>query len=90
MRFTDHDGLSFFVLEALSRGKQVIYRNNFPFCLHAKTEDELVHHLEGIYEMYKQHKDISNLEGARFVRENYNKEKVLNSLVKKLKSVYAN
>jgi hypothetical protein len=42
IRPTVHDGLSQMVLEALIRGRQVVWSREFPECIHATTADEFV------------------------------------------------
>lgn len=45
LRITEHDGLSFMVLEALGRGRYVIWSQKFPHCLYAKKTSEVITHL---------------------------------------------
>ncbi|WP_315981189.1 glycosyltransferase [Aliamphritea spongicola] len=45
LRITEHDGLPFSVIEALSNSMYVVYNRPFPHCRLAKSSDEIVKEL---------------------------------------------
>ena len=68
IRTPEHDSLSAMVLEALSRGRYVIYnKSDVPGCHYADSVEECANALREIMQ-----KTEPNYEGARFVRENFN------------------
>jgi len=77
IRFTKHDGLSNFVLEALARGKQVIYNNQFDHCHFVENTTDLIDRLVALMTMFEQGKSLINKEGAEFVSREFNREKIL-------------
>jgi hypothetical protein len=66
VRLPEHDSLSAMVLEALARGRYVIYNRDFPGCHRADSRPQVCRALEDI-----RAKTEPNWEGARFVRENF-------------------
>lgn len=77
LRITKHDGLAFMVLEALMRGRYVIWSKPFPHCLHAENYFEA---LEGV-KMYLESKTL-NVKGIAFIKDNFNSIKIVNDLLK--------
>ena len=66
IRITEHDGLPRMVIEALLRGRNIIWSQKFPFCHHAENYSqvrELVVH-------FMNNTDMNN-DGAVFVKENF-------------------
>lgn len=90
LRYPEHDGLSFFVLEALARGKQVMYRYSFPHCHSADSIEELRKILASLVKRFDEGDSLINSEGAQLVINEYNRKKVLSTLSNRLKEVYAN
>jgi glycosyltransferase involved in cell wall biosynthesis len=84
VRIPEHDGLSTFILEALARGKQVIYKYPFDHCHVCETEDELVKRLQELDLDLKSGNWTVNTEGASFIREHFNKERILADLLQRL------
>ena len=76
LRITTHDGLSFMVLEALSRGRHVIWNKNFPFCHYAVEYDDVVSTLEKLMSAI-----ALNEEGVRFVKEQFNEDKCVRTII---------
>lgn len=66
VRPTQSDGLSQMVLEALARGRQVIWTREFPYCLRATTPEEFVAAAARLAASCP-----LNEEGARFVAAHY-------------------
>lgn len=90
LRFPEHDGLSFFVLEALARGKQVMYRYSFQHCHSADTTEDLKKILTSLVKRFDEGDSLINAEGAEMVSNEYNREKVLGDLSRRLKEIHAN
>lgn len=76
VRPTVHDGLPRMVLEALSRGRYVVFSRSFPFCLVARSVNEAEEALSVLAKC-----EEPNVAGAAFVRETYTEERVASSLM---------
>ena len=71
VRLPEHDGTSLMVLEALARGRYVLWTHKFPG-VHAVADDAAA--LHGLQELYRAHLEGSlraNLAGPPFVRGNF-------------------
>ncbi|MDG1332156.1 MAG: hypothetical protein P8P74_07490 [Crocinitomicaceae bacterium] len=90
VRFTDHDGLSNFILESLARGKQVIYRNPFDNCEYCPDEDKLVAQIEDFENKLKNGDDLLNPEGAQFISDEFNEEVILGGFLERIKRLVGN
>lgn len=86
VRFPEHDGLSTFVLEALARGKQVLYKYPFEQCMYCPDEETLGKGMEAVAHLFKQQLLPVNEDGMRFIREEFNGPVILGGLVKRLKA----
>lgn len=85
VRMPKTDGLSFFVLEALSHQRYVIYSKKWEQSLFASNSSELIALCE---ELYKKHKNKAlelNQSGAKFVNHQFHHEKVLTALMEVFK-----
>ena len=74
IRMTDHDGLSFMVLEALLHGRYVIWSHslgNAPGALAASNYETLYRHVETLYTQSIRGGLAPNYEGAKFVHAHY-------------------
>jgi len=79
IRLIKYDGLSHSVVEALSRGKHVIWTYKFPHCFKARDFEETKNALREIFK-----KDKSNIEGARYAQSQF----TLSKTVKSFKRIY--
>ena len=86
IRFVEHDGLSGFVLESLFRGKQVLYSEPLKNCIHVKSTSEISDALGRLKEKYSNDEPLFNTEGIKYVKDNFNREYILNRLIEKFKS----
>jgi hypothetical protein len=68
IRLPRHDGLSLMLLEALAKGKEVIYIYDFPFVNTVKNLEELVECFEKIIESPPK----INIDGHNYIKNNYN------------------
>jgi hypothetical protein len=66
LRFTEHDGLSLSVLEALYFKLQVLWTYSFPHVYHIKNNDILIESLPDIVNEWR-----PNDEGHEYVLNNY-------------------
>lgn len=66
IRLPKHDSLSKMVLEALARGRYVIYNKGFPYCHFAKGYEDTKKALAEIMKFRE-----PNYKGSQFVRENF-------------------
>lgn len=85
VRFTEHDGLSNFILESLARGKQVIYRNPFDHCKHCPDEEQVLGQIQEFETALKNGSDLLNPEGAQFIRDQFNVKVILGGFLKRIK-----
>ena len=82
LRLIEHDGLSNTVLEALSKGKFVIYSYPFKYCETYKNEMDLFNIFQKLINLT--HKGIYNIEAIDYIIKNYSKEVLLKNLLKEL------
>ena len=82
LRIPKHDGLSLMLLEALIKGKEVIYCYNFPYTKCATTNEEVDLMLNEIISKPPK----LNEEGHQYIIENYN----IDVIRKKLQSILLN
>lgn len=78
LRLPEHDGLSLMLIEALAKGKKVIYKYDFPHVYTIKNEEELVY----IFKQIVEEEPTINYEANRFINENYNEE-VIYEMIKR-------
>lgn len=83
IRMPKHDGLSLMVLEALGKGKEVIYNYSFPGTNLAKNQEQLEEKFEKIVNFPPEIND----EGYNYVTENLNHEIISRKLVNIFKGV---
>ncbi len=86
VRLTEHDGLSHLVLEALARGKHVIWNSKFPFIHYASGFEEAV---EILQELAKKPERI-NRSGADWVKKEFHTEKVSQQIFSVYKEILEN
>lgn len=82
IRISTHDGHPSVIREALSMGRHVIYSEKSPFCKKATNFDELKNALKEILDEPK-----LNIEGSKFVNEEFSIEKIAAGLEKIYKMV---
>lgn len=70
IRPTKHDGLSMSVLEALAKGKAVIWSSQFPYTMHCRTESEIKKRLQELVNT----SPAQNTDAHNYIVENYNSE----------------
>lgn len=70
IRPTKHDGLSMSVLEAMAKGKNVIWSSRFPHTMLGRTEDEIKKCLQELIDTSPK----QNTDAHDYVVENYNAE----------------
>lgn len=76
LRITKHDGLSKMVLEALARGRQVIWSQPFPYCYYARDFTEAKAALSSMQE-----NPVINHDGIRYIKDEFNSSKIIERLV---------
>lgn len=86
MRFTEHDGLSNIIREALSNGKQVLYKYAFHHCIHCPDETVLENQITILHQRFKDGEDLMNRAGAEFIQKTFERETILSNLVGKIQS----
>jgi hypothetical protein len=86
-RFPEHDGLSTFILEALARGKKVLYKYAFDHCEHCPDEETLAANLSNLEKLFIDGHQLMNSEGAQFISENFNEKKILGTLVERFNTL---
>ncbi len=77
VRLTKHDGLPIMMLEALARGRHVVWSYPMPFCRLARTAESALREVRAAIASQS-----LNLEGAAYVRKEYDVEKHTRRLCK--------
>lgn len=85
IRFPEHDGLSSFVLESLSFGKQVLYKYPLPSCIVVTNEDEITNQISKYYQLWSIGQFPVNETGINYIKTNFKKEQIFESLIKQFK-----
>lgn len=85
VRFTEHDGLSNFILESLARGKSVIYNNQFNHCEYCPNESLLEEKLKAFEKKWLNGDDLLNEDGSDFIRDEFNEEVILGGFLQRIK-----
>lgn len=79
LRMPKHDGLSLMLMEALIKGKEIVYSYNFPYTRYATNKEEVKEEINKII----QKKPEFNKLGHQYVLENYK----INDIKEKLKRI---
>jgi hypothetical protein len=87
VRLTSHDGQSFMVAEALSRGRYVIWTHPMPGCVQATGFDEVESALRQLVGQHEAGELKPNQAGRRAVLERFGKGKVLLELDERLRGL---
>jgi glycosyltransferase involved in cell wall biosynthesis len=87
IRNTKHDGFPFSIVEALSLGKIVFFRNyKYPFVNSFKDYNDLKNQFVKIIDDFENNTLKINYEAIEYVKENFNEEKILKGLIKVLRN----
>lgn len=81
LRIPQHDGLAFSVLEALANARYVGYSHDFPSTFFIDSIEKLFNIVNDLKNKFDSGLLKSNLEGTNFIKNNYSKKQVLNSLI---------
>jgi glycosyltransferase involved in cell wall biosynthesis len=87
VRFPEHDGMSLLVLEALARGRFVIWKYPLPGVTTVSTPEGARNALSKLWEAQQRDTGLYNAEGVSFIREKYEARKVARNLGQFLDSV---
>lgn len=88
IRMPKHDGLSFFVLESLGEQRYVIYNQLFEPSILAKNFEEARESIQQIYNQFSNGELGLNVNGSKYVNQNFNEIKVVSNLFKILSHDY--
>lgn len=83
IRIVEHDGLSLMLMEALAKGKEVIYSYDFPYTYKSNSYISLKENFIKIIV----DKPKKNIEGAKYVTENFKVENYINNLLKYFENI---
>jgi len=83
LRIIEHDGLSLMVLEALAKGRQVIWSQPFPHCYYAQDFTAAKAALLSIRK-----NPAINHDGSKYVKEEFNSYKICERLAKVYTGLY--
>jgi len=78
LRLIKHDGLPHTVLEALARGKHVVWTYKFPYCYEVGTVEEAKEAIMAIL-----NKNKPNIDGMHYVHAHFSSSKIMESLKQK-------
>lgn len=81
IRYIEHDGLSNFVLETLSKGKRIIYSNDFPGVDYCPNDEVLYERFKSIYEDFNNGTLMPNTEGYLHIKKEFSSEYIFGGLV---------
>jgi len=87
VRLTSHDGQSFMVAEALSRGRYVIWTHPMPGCIRAQGFEQVSKALRGLVERHEAGTLKPNAHGRRVVLERFGKGRPLAELDERLRGL---
>jgi len=90
VRVTEHDGLSFMALEALSHGRYLIW--SYPLegahgALVASDYEAMYGHVQALYEKHVQGSLLPNYEGVEFVRSHYDPARIAKDIRRRFRSL---
>ena len=81
VRYTEHDGMPLMVLEALAYGRYVIFNKPFDHVAYVEDKVELLEKIGELKEKFYEKKLTQNIEGSKYVLENYSPMKISGMLV---------
>lgn len=87
IRYTEHDGLSSFILESMARGKKVLYNNPFNFCSHCPNEEAMAAEIISLSSTLAEGKSLINQEAATFIKDQFNEGVIFGGLIAKINDV---
>jgi hypothetical protein len=86
-RPTQHDGLSFMVIEGLAQGRHVLYSLPFPATTRVPTTDAAVQELARLRELHRAGELGLNQEGIDLIRRDFSADKVRRDLLSRWEKV---
>ena len=87
VRMTQHDGLSFMVLESLGHGRHAIWTYPFEGVLLANDYQSLRDHVDRLLSLHRKKELRVNDAGAQFVRREYYPDKIADNLRRRMAEV---
>jgi glycosyltransferase involved in cell wall biosynthesis len=82
VRFTERDGLSLMVLEALSYGRHVLWTQTFPATRFVRDYTEMRDQIRALYELHRAGRLALNAEGIALVANRYSIARCMDDIVK--------
>lgn len=82
VRFTQHDGLSLMVLEALSRGRHVLWSNDFPFTERVRSYHDIERALETMLQLHERSELTPCTEAAHYIATTYDRDACIERIAK--------
>ncbi len=76
LRLPEHDGKSMLVLEALARGRHVIWSYDFPNIHHAASLTDAIHIMQRLRDEHRRGMLDVNRQGYEFVRDRFSRAKI--------------
>ncbi len=89
LRLPEHDGKSMLVLEALARGRHVVWNYDFPGVHYVQREADAVAVLQHLRELHDRGELRPNAGGVAYTRENFTREKLAEGFERILDAVQA-
>jgi glycosyltransferase involved in cell wall biosynthesis len=81
LRLPEHDGKSMFVLEALARGRHVVWNYGFRGVYKARTIAQAIEQIQFLYDEHRAGRLKLNMDGYNFVREHFRRETLAKKFV---------
>jgi hypothetical protein len=82
-----HDGLSFMALEALARGRHVMWSYPFPTAIHTRDAVTAREHLERLLELHESGQLEINQTGSNYIREHFSPEKIKSDMLSRWRQI---
>jgi glycosyltransferase involved in cell wall biosynthesis len=79
-RFTEHDGLSLMVLEALSYGRHVVWTRPFPFVRSANDYNSLEREICDLFAAHERGELVPQADASEFIQQHYSPTRCITAL----------
>lgn len=80
LRFTERDGLSLMVLEALAFGRHVLWTKSLPFVTQVRTVEAIIAELNKLVDLNEKGDLKPQVDAAEFIRTNYDRKRCITQI----------
>ena len=86
IRWTDHDSLANTVIETLQKGRYVIWKNEFETTINCDSKESVIKAIKELKNRFDDGSLSLNQEGIDFIKNDFDKDKVLANVFNEMKS----